>query len=225
MRDQLKRIAARLPFSWQQELKRHYFGWQMHRGAFKTQEQEYEVLESMVGPGDWVLDIGANVGHYTARLSELVGVAGRVIAFEPVPATFELLASNVSRLQYLNVTTFNAAASNTSRIVAMSIPKLTSGLNNYYMANLDGPTADLHVLAIPVDGIGIPRNLKLVKIDAEGHEVAVIQGMWSLLERDHPILIVEESSPGIGSLLSSLGYSRERLNGSSNAIYRWTHPI
>lgn len=47
-----------------------------------------------MAPGDWALDIGANVGHYTKRMSDLAGPEGRVIAFEPVPDTFAVLCAN-----------------------------------------------------------------------------------------------------------------------------------
>lgn len=225
MRNEFKKLAAKLPLGWQQELKRWYFSWQLKTGNFQTDEKEFPLLESMVRPGDWVLDVGANIGHYSARLSELVGPTGRVIAFEPVPATFELLASNVARLHYSNVTVINAAASDASRSVGMSIPTLDSGLNNYYMARLGGPAADLVVLALSVDSMQLPNTVRLAKIDAEGHEMSVLHGMARLIERDHPTLIIEESSSAIGVFLSRLGYAKERLPGSSNAIYRWAHDL
>ena len=64
MKRRLKVLAARLPMRWQQELKRYYFDAQIGRKSFKTDESEFEILSSMVGPGDWVLDIGANIGHH-----------------------------------------------------------------------------------------------------------------------------------------------------------------
>ena len=48
----------------------------------------------MVSPRDWIVDVGANVGHYTKRLSELVGPKGRVIAFEPILETFSILSES-----------------------------------------------------------------------------------------------------------------------------------
>lgn len=90
----LKRLAAKLPLPIQQELKRFYFAWQIRRGRFYTDEKEFSLLNAFIAHGDWVLDIGANIGHYTRRLSDLVGPAGRVIAFEPIPQTFEVLAAN-----------------------------------------------------------------------------------------------------------------------------------
>ncbi len=67
----LMRIAAKLPIRWQQELKRKRFRRQIDKGCFYTDEKEYGLLENFVNVGDWVLDIGANIGHYTAKLSEI----------------------------------------------------------------------------------------------------------------------------------------------------------
>src|SRR5438105_15643228 len=102
MTDLLKRIAATLPPAWQNELKRIYFRRQIQRDRFITSEPEYDLLSSLVADGDWVVDVGANVGHYAKRFSQLVGRTGRVIAFEPVPETFALLAGNLQILAQAN---------------------------------------------------------------------------------------------------------------------------
>ncbi len=96
----MKRAAAALPLAWQQELKRLHYRRQISRGTFATDEPEYAILDSLVLPGSLVIDVGANVGHYTKKLSDLAGSRGRVIAFEPVPDTFSLLAANVALFQF-----------------------------------------------------------------------------------------------------------------------------
>lgn len=57
----LKKIAARLPNRWQVEMMRHHFGRQIRNGTFATDEPEYALLHGLVSPGDWVIDIGANI--------------------------------------------------------------------------------------------------------------------------------------------------------------------
>ena len=109
-----KSIAARLPNRMQVALKKAHYGRQIRRGKFETPEPEFQTLEKYVRPGDWVVDIGANIGHYTLRMSRRVGPAGRVLAFEPMLQTFELLSSNVYAGQIHNVTLFNIALSSTA---------------------------------------------------------------------------------------------------------------
>lgn len=215
----LKRIAAKFPARWRQGLKRRYFGWQIGAGRFRADEPEFPLLDRYIRSGDWVLDVGANVGHYTVRLSELVGPSGRVIAFEPVTDTFELLAANMGKIGARNVTLMNAAVSETTSIAGMSMPKFDTGLDNYYMAQLVAGGGDFSVLCIPVDALELPRRVSLIKIDAEGHEMSVIRGMQALLRRDQPVLIVEDNVREVASYLRTMGYSAQKLEGSSNQIF------
>jgi FkbM family methyltransferase len=223
MKQRLRNFAARLPVSWQQELKRHYFRRQIRRNAFRTVEPEYDRLPSLVAAGDWVLDIGANVGHYTMRLSELVGESGRVISFEPVPETFELLARHAAMARYRNISLINAAASASAGLSAMSIPKSgDSELRNYYRARLsvDEHVPGPHVLLLSVDSLALPNTVRLVKVDTEGHELPVFLGMKRLLERDRPTVIAEDGNPHVVRFLETLGYASEKLANSCNRLFR-----
>lgn len=220
----LKRFAARLPKRWQQTLKRVHFGRQIRRHAFRTMEPEYDLLDALISPGDWVVDVGANVGHYTVRFSRLVGDQGRVVAFEPVPETFELLAANVAMLPARNVTLVNAAASDAAGLAGMTIPVSPAGLDDNYMAELGAVGAGLRVLCVTIDGLALPHAVRLVKIDAEGHELPVLKGMAGLLRRDSPVIIVEDNSPELTVFLAGFGYADEKLPGSSNRLFRPVAP-
>jgi FkbM family methyltransferase len=221
MKETLKRLASRLPLRHQQWLKRIHFGRQIRKGTFKTGEREFARLAEWVGDGDWVLDIGANVGHYTGRLSELVGASGRVIAFEPVPQTFELLAANAALFPSRNVTLLNVAASETTEVVGISIPMFETGLENYYVAHLVREGAELQVLCLTVDSLNIPRPVSLSKIDVEGHELSVLKGMENLIRRDYPVLIVEGRDAEVASYLESFGYVFEEAEGSPNRVFKY----
>ena len=224
MFEALRGLARRLPDRWQQEVKRHYFARQIRLGAFRTTEPEYDLLEGLVCAGDWVLDIGANVGHYTCKLSALVGSECRVLAFEPIPQTFELLSANSLLFPFRNVTLFNTAVSDRPKAAPMVVPPSGNGRPNFYQAQLvDGQaalTGDHYcVFACSVDSLDIPHRVSLVKIDTEGHELAAIKGMLQLLARDHPVLIVEgeQATP----FLKALNYVGERIGRSPNTVY---HP-
>ncbi|HEX2139856.1 MAG TPA: FkbM family methyltransferase [Woeseiaceae bacterium] len=223
MKRKLRRLAAYLPASWQQELRRHYFSRQIRANSFRIREPEYDLLPSLVSVGDWVLDIGANVGHYTMRLSELVGENGRVISFEPVPETFELLARHAAMTPCKNISLVNAAASASVGLSTMSIPKFEDAeLRNYYRAQLsaEGDRSGFPVLRLTVDSLALPNAVQLVKIDTEGHELSVLLGMKRLLERDRPTVIAEDGDPEVIRFLEALGYASEKLATSCNRLFR-----
>jgi FkbM family methyltransferase len=214
----LRRLTGKLPATWQHELRRANFAWQIRRGRFVSPEPDFHRVDSLLSPGDWVLDAGANVGHYTARFSRAVGPTGRVIAFEPVPSTFAILASNMIAAGCSNVTLVNAALSNAVTEAHMSVPGYADGRPNFYQARLT-TGAGLSVMTLAADQFALHKKIRLVKIDTEGHELAVLQGMVALLRRDRPVLIVEDSSREIGSYLQAFGYESQRLPGSPNRIY------
>jgi FkbM family methyltransferase len=214
----MRSLAARLPESVRLELKRLNHLRQLRRGRFVSPEPEFRQLERWVRSGDWVLDVGANVGHYTARLSELVGADGRVIAFEPIPETFAVLAAIAAACPGSNVSLINAAASDRTGTVAMSVPEFAEGTRNFYQASIRSDGAGRRIATLAVDGLGLPR-VSLAKIDVEGHEGAVLRGMEALLRRDRPTLIVEGDAGESESLLEELGYAAERTPGSPNVVY------
>jgi FkbM family methyltransferase len=225
-----KKLASKLSVRSQQTLKRHYFARQIRRGTFVSSEPEFYRLESMVSAGDWVLDIGANIGHYTLRLSNLVGNEGRVFAVEPIPLTFELLAANSALSPYRNVTLLNMAASNSNSLARMEVPvEPSDGVPNFYLAHLGGddqstgPSAQpspesWSIFTLAIDSLELPNRVTFVKIDVEGHEVGVVQGMTRLIARDRPLIVTEGDRAA--ALLESMGYRGEHLPDSPNFIWR-----
>lgn len=222
----LRTVAARLPNRWQTELKRIQYSRQIAKDHFVSPEPEFELLSSLVKGGDWVLDVGANVGHYTRRLSGLVGPRGRVIAFEPVPVTFSLLSANTQLFQHQNVSLINAAVSDKPASVGMRVPQFSTGLVNYYDAHLSqSPDAPFNVLTLSIDSLCLPTRISLIKVDAEDHELFVLGGMQELIKRDHPILIVETGNKEVFQLLTFMGYQYERIGRSPNLLCRPASPV
>lgn len=187
-------------------------------GRFGSGEPESHRIRDWVKPGDWVLDIGANIGNYTVAFSQAVGPRGRVLAFEPVPTTFQLLSHHVSLLRDSNVTLMNVAVSDRFATITMDIPRFETGLENLYQARISEKGA-LSVVSVAIDSLAIDHPVRLVKIDVEGHELSVLSGMRHLIERDRPLLIIEGDLPAYGEMLSPLGYVADRLPGSPNTVF------
>jgi FkbM family methyltransferase len=202
----LSAVLNRLPQVIRSPLKRLRYKSQIRSGSFVSPEPEFRVLSNYLRPGEWAIDVGANVGHYTLRMAEIVGDAGRVIAFEPIPDTFKLLCANVRKG---NVTFINAAASASSSMANMSVPH-----GNAYRAAIG--SGNIRVLCLCIDELNLPARVALLKVDAEGHDAEVLKGAERTILRDRPVLIVE--SGGAEGWLGERGYRCTRLEGSPNLI-------
>jgi len=223
MIDLAKQVAAKLPANIQQEMHRWLCGLKIRSGNFTHYEPEYLRLARWVQRGDTVLDIGANLGIYSAKFSQLVGADGHVFAFEPIPRRFEILCSNSKLFPHRNVTLINAAASDKADYVKLEVPSFENGIKAFTRASINqdsGVSSDsISAFSLKVDSIGIPGPIGFVKIDVEGHELQVLNGMKNTLTKDGPTLVVEGEDPEVFAFLADLGYDRETLEDSPNSVY------
>jgi FkbM family methyltransferase len=206
----IRPLVSLLPGALRSSLRTWHHRRQMTRGRFRSPEPEWDRLGEWLRPGDTALDVGANVGHYACRMSQLVGAGGRVIAFEPVPATFAALAANSKHFPFANLTLLNAAVGETGGTVGMSVP---GGADGSYLARVD-PDAELKCLMVSVDVLALPGPVRLVKIDAEGYEPKVLAGMVELLRRDRPVVILERNAEAERTL-AGMGYDVTRSPGKT----------
>ena len=162
-----------------------------------------------------VLDVGAYVGFHSV-LAGLANPRGRVHGFEPLPAAFARLESNVAlnRLHNVQCESF-AAADYEGRAELMTEPGLptSSTLAPGFLPPSDRRSA-VEVAVRPLDRYVQERGLAgidLVKIDTETTEPAVVRGLSRTLERDRPDIVCEVLSgqgtgPALEAALRPLGY-------------------
>jgi len=215
-----RRLASILPRGFQDDCRRFRFYLRARNDNFSPNEPEAEILEFVVAPGDWVLDIGANVGQYSLLLSKLVGPAGRVLAFEPVPATAATLALVCAKFsKHQNISLFNLAASEEAKVECFDIPIDSAGLPSYARAHAS-QSGSIRVLGIPIDSLRLRHRVSLAKIDAEGGESAILRGMLETIEKDHPVLIIEDNHQPILEMLGPFGYTAFKVRDTSrNTVY------
>jgi FkbM family methyltransferase len=169
-------------------------------------------LAHLLRADDLFLDVGANAGLYSVWVSGVTGA--RVIAFEPVPATFNLLTKNI-RLNDLTdlITAHQTALGCESGYATMTASE--GGLDRILMNGSGGITVTVEVKRL--DDVAAGLHPKAIKIDVEGFELAVLAGAKTLLE--HPCLsavVIElqdwtlrkflTSEQEIRDLLSSYGF-------------------
>lgn len=171
--------------------------------SFSLEDQpDLKIVQLLVQPGDYAIDIGANIGVYTKNLSELVGGNGKVFSVEPVPSTYEILCSNVRKLRMNNTETINCAISDSPGTVTMEIPRYSTGGEDFYQAQIvksDGQQKQnvrrVSVEAITIDSkfAAIAKKVSFVKCDVEGHDLACIRGAKNFLEQSSAAWLIEVS--------------------------------
>lgn len=151
------------------------------------------MIVKAIEPGMVCIDAGANIGYYTIIMADMASWAGKVIAAEPAPSTFEFLQKNKrlndeGHIQLLNVA-FGAEAGTASFFVPRDEPKNASFFERTDLAPADVETVETRV--IPIDALDLPR-VDFVKIDVEGAERMVWDGMQQTIARSPDIQIVME---------------------------------
>lgn len=208
--------------------KAHYAG--KRHMPFVEKEPDMKILSCLVRPGDHVVDIGAHVGVYTRILSGLVGRNGLVYSIEPIPQTFDILSSNISKYSLSNVVPINIAISESNDIVTMGIPRYLRGADNYYRAHVINGIAEkrsynLEVGAMTLDTLFYANldRFSFVKCFVEGHELACLKGAKNFLTLSKASWLVEVSGDpdAEGSKANNLfhefaseGYTAWRFDGT-----------
>ncbi len=164
--------------------------------------------------GDTVVDIGANVGHYTLLMSRCVEGHGHVIAFEPIGSTFALLASNVTSAGAKNVTLINAAVRNNVERLRFRIP---DGNPSRAHASEDGAT---RVFSIRLSDLISPDwSLSLIKVDAQSADDEIVRAAYELVEQARPYVTVGLTGADANLLAGSFtNYLVWRIPCSHNSI-------
>lgn len=169
-------------------------------------EKEMEFWRSWLKPGMTVIDVGANVGVYTFSAALQVGAQGKVIAIEPFFECVNCLEETCRINQLPQVKVCRGAASSTSGTVRLSL-HAASELNEIVDADTSDnmqPGTFEEVSCFTLDSLIVKENLSQVdflKIDAEGHELKVLEGCEQILNDFKPVIIYENVAGSQGSNL------------------------
>ncbi|MGB7603012.1 MAG: FkbM family methyltransferase [Candidatus Sulfotelmatobacter sp.] len=170
-----------------------------------------KAIRNYVVAGDTVYDIGANVGYVSLSLAKQVGPKGQVIAFEPIPSSAEAFRQNIEINAITNVRLLNLAASDKSGDAVIRTTENSATASLVWHRNEPSAT-ELQIRTAVIDElveageVGLPR---FVKIDVEGAEGSVLQGMRRTIAAARPVLFIECSDVGreqTWHLLGELNY-------------------
>ncbi len=179
---------------------------------WRTFEPEYFLLDHFVDPSRAAIDVGANEGYYAGRLAQL---CRQVHCFEPIAWLAEQLRAKLPA----HVVVHQAAVSDTDGTAKLRMP--FRGGEHLHGTTTIAPDNPLEE-ATRVDEVDCPtvrldsvvhEPVGFIKIDVEGHEMAVLRGAEALIRRDRPVLLVEsekrhaaDAPENVFEFMAALGY-------------------
>jgi FkbM family methyltransferase len=184
------------------------------------EETETRLFSSFVKRGMTVVDVGANIGYYTLLAARLVGEEGKVFAFEPSPDNFALLKQNVEENGYKNVVLIPKAVSDKTATARLLIDRASSGGHSLSAFRDSADFVEVETVSLDEYFDSRPERIDVLKIDAEGAEMAILNGMHRLLERNPDVTLLTEFFP---RAIRAFGYPPEeyvrRLGAYGFEIY------
>jgi FkbM family methyltransferase len=186
-------------------LKLRYL-YRAYRYRYRVDPAELRFLCAHVQPGQVAVDIGCHKGAYAYWMRRRVGPDGAVYAFEPQPRQVNYLRNVFSTMRYDNVTVVPMAVSNTCGKLPLHIRHGAGTTHAATLSDNVGGVSDADFTppngspanVIPVDVTTLdaffankPRAPHFLKIDVEGHELAVFEGARRTLEMHRPTILVE----------------------------------
>lgn len=160
------------------------------RGAFEP--QMVALFDALLQPQDTVLDIGANIGCTAILFGSR---CRRVVGFEPSPSTYRFLQKNLTASGLTNVTAHNVGLGKTAGRYELTFA--ADNRSGGFVSDKMQASTGHHVEAIEIAqgdaflrGAGV-KHVDFVKIDVEGFEQDVIEGLADTLAACKPVVTLE----------------------------------
>lgn len=166
------------------------------------EKQNVKLLREHLKPGSTFIDIGAHVGYHSLIASHLVGNTGRVICFEPNKESFKRLQMHLELNNAGNIAARNLAVSDKDAEAEFFVNPFNDGGHSLESFHGYQPLRRTQVRSINLDDFlqkefsGLP--VSFIKIDVEGHQLNVLNGMTETINKWRPKMIIEvgENDPG-----------------------------
>ena len=189
-------------------LRRCLYGWMLFDGPFigkcfelygEYSESEVSIFRRYIKPGDYAIDVGANIGDLTLPMAQIVGPEGRVFAIESNPENFNVLCGNLALNQIRNVKTINRFIADSSEV--------DTGSRVWGRYAYTGDVWAPEFMAL--DDLNLPR-CEFIKVDVDGKELEVLRSAKRLIQACQPVLYFENDekarSAELLTFVLGLGY-------------------
>jgi FkbM family methyltransferase len=171
------------------------FLWRGLKAYYRDQRCELRALMQGLQPTDIAVDVGANKGSYLWALSRAVP-QGRVVAFEPQPSLVEYLREAVASNGLKNVCIEPFGVSSQPGRMVLAIPGNKIGspgasFEPHIREQSDAGIVEVAVITLDEYFANEQQRIGAIKIDVEGHELAVLRGAREIIRRHAPAIVVE----------------------------------
>jgi FkbM family methyltransferase len=162
-----------------------WYGW--------YEKYQFLTFYELVQPNSTFIDVGANIGYYSiATAAKFESVS--VFSFEPGSNTFQRFQTNIVLNQLKNITTFQKAIAREEGEKTLYISgQDNTGMSGFQQAeNFSGITETVPCTSIDafVNDISL-QKLDFIKIDIEGAEMDVLNGMMNTIAKHWPVICIE----------------------------------
>ena len=154
---------------------------------------EIDVLSEFICPGDTVLDVGAYIGTHSRAFSNMVGPRGAVLAFEPSPATFQILSDNVAVAPFANIQIFQFGLGAAEELRSFNVCEEDFNAGAMRLVETAQVAHMGRVEVKTLDSLKIP-NVRFIKADVEDMELMVLHGGSATISVCNPIIFIEVNS-------------------------------
>jgi FkbM family methyltransferase len=153
-------------------------------------------IASLLPPGAVFIDGGGHAGLMSMVASVCVGNQGEVHTFEPQSALVKQLSRDIAAGKFFNIIlNQQLLAEQSGTLVFFQLPDATPSSSLSPLLSLRSDVVKVECPATSLDdywnSLEKPRPVDLIKLDVEGYEFPVIKGTKNLIQRYHPLLIVE----------------------------------
>lgn len=174
----------------------------------RQDQQEIDLMKSYARKGDTIIDVGANIGFYTQLFSQWAGPLGKVYCFEPDTDNYKRLLQTTQKLK--NVSPKNAAASHTTGQLEFYTSPDKNVDHRAYAP--DTFASKYTVDCVSIDAyLGPTTKVNILKVDVQGFEMQVYQGLEKILEANPEIKIFSEFWP----------YGLQKAGSSKEAYFKF----
>jgi FkbM family methyltransferase len=201
-----------------EQLKVYFYGHYHER-------YEADLVQQLLSGDDVFWDVGANVGYFTLVAATALANRGQIVAFEPGKNAYERLTENIALNSYQNIQTFPLAVTDREGEAVLHLlgDIADSSASLYQAGDTQAGQEVCRTVALDhfLDSEGL-RPPDLIKLDAEGAELAVLQGAQGLLAASPPLWLMEmeeknlvaagASKAAVAQFLTGWGYRAAHLS-------------